>query len=175
MKSTFALAGLAPLLFSFLACGGANSEARAVESAVTTLFVATDERDWPTVQTTFADQVNLDYTSFVGGEPALLSPKQIAANWAGFLPGFDSTHHQLGNFQVRPGSDGKTRAFVYGTATHFIKDAPGGEVWTVVGTYDFTLSKAGDAYKIESMKFNFKYQDGNGTLPKLAGERMAAR
>ena len=73
------------------------------------------------------------------------------------------------NFLIDGGCDGKkATVFCYGTATHYLSD-DAGNVWTVVGTYDFDLEeKDSGAWKISSMKFNFKYQDGNTSLPQKA-------
>ena len=37
-----------------------------------------------------------------------------------------------------------------------------------LGSYDFDLKKSGDQWKITSMKFNYKYQEGNTSLPEKA-------
>jgi hypothetical protein len=93
--------------------------------------------------------------------------------WKAILPGFEATHHQVGNLQVAVRG---THADVscYGTATHFLPNPTGSSLWTVVGTYDFHLGKAGEAWKITTMRFHLKYQDGNTTLPALAKERLSS-
>ena len=136
---------------------------------VIALFVATDQRDWSGVRATFDEKVWLDYSSMNGSPATELTPEQIITAWQGILPGFESTHHQLGNFIHSIDGD-EARVFCYGTAAHFLTDEKG-NLWTVVGTYDFVLQeKAGD-WKISSMKFNFKYQDGNTSLPERAMAR----
>lgn len=40
-----------------------------VEDVIVKMFVATDERDWPTLQSCFTDPFVLDMTSMVGGTP----------------------------------------------------------------------------------------------------------
>lgn len=64
-------------------------------------------------------EVLLDYTSIAGGLPALLSPQKIAETWAGFLPGFDKTHHRLSHYQVNRNGE-QALAFYFGKADHFI-------------------------------------------------------
>lgn len=137
------------------------------QQAITNLFIATDQRNWQWVEQLFDKEVHLDYTSMTRQAATTLNPEQIIAAWKTILPGFEHTHHQLGNFI--PQEDGnKGSVFCYGTATHFLPDE-GGNIWTVVGTYDFDLVKSQNGtWKINSMKFNFKYQDGNTALPKKA-------
>ena len=130
---------------------------QAIET-VNQLFIGVDERNWEQVSKVFADTVLLDYTSMAGGEPALLTSQQIIDSWKGVLPGFDTTHHQLGNY--------------YGTATHYLANESGKNVWTVVGTYNLELSEANGVLKITGMKFNLKYMDGNSVLAQMAQERL---
>lgn len=53
--------------------------------------------------------------------------------------------------------------FCYGTATHYLEHKDG-NVWTVVGSYNFNLKETGSVWRIARMKFNYKYQDGNTGL-----------
>ena len=65
------------------------------------MFVATDERDWPTLETCFTDPLTLDMTSMTGGTPVTMTPKDVAlASADGFRP-LDHVHHQVGNFRSR--------------------------------------------------------------------------
>jgi hypothetical protein len=139
--------------------------------AVHRFFIAVDDRDWKVVETSFSDTVLLDYTSLVGGEPASLKPDQIIDSWKKVLPGFDKTHHQLGNYLTEVNSK-QAKVFCYGTATHYLVNETGNNVWTVVGSYDFELNELKNTWQITKMKFNFKYSDGNNDLPKLAQERL---
>ena len=133
-------------------------------------FIAVDKRDWKTVRAIFDDTVLLDYTSMAGGEPSTLTADQIIDTWKGLLPGFHQTHHQLGNFVVES-DDRSAQVFCYGTAAHFLENESGQNIWTVVGSYDFGLTKKG-RWRISRMKFSLKYMDGNTDLPKLAQARL---
>ncbi|MCG8339014.1 MAG: nuclear transport factor 2 family protein [Proteobacteria bacterium] len=139
---------------------------REIESSVVKLFLHSDEREWDQLKRVFAGKVVLDYSSFTQQPAAELTPDQIVSAWSGFLPGFKSTHHQLGNF-ITEISGNKAQVFCYGTATHFLPNESGRNVWTVVGTYDFKLIRTSGGWKVSSMTFNFKYQDGNTDLPTL--------
>ncbi|WP_338237303.1 nuclear transport factor 2 family protein [Persicobacter diffluens] len=144
-------------------------EMETVNNTVVQLFIATDQRDWEALDQLFAPEVELDYLSMSGSPAAKLSPQEIADSWKAVLPGFEFTHHQLGNILTTV-EGGYAHVFCYGTATHFLTDEAG-NVWTVVGTYDFDLHKQVGAWKITKMKFNFKYQDGNTGLPVKAMEK----
>lgn len=141
------------------------------EQAVTQLFIATDNKDWNQVEEIFDNKVVLDYSSMTGSPAAELTPQQITGAWKSVLPGFEYTHHQLGNFIST--TDGSTaEVFCYGTATHYLTHEKG-NVWTVVGTYNFELNQdAKGNWHVASMKFNFKYQDGNLSLPQEAMNKL---
>ncbi|PWJ43170.1 nuclear transport factor 2 family protein [Sediminitomix flava] len=142
-------------------------EMEAIKETLSTLFVATDQRDWDKVESTFSEEVILDYSSMSGQEASTLSPKQIIEGWKTILPGFTTTHHQLGNFILSDVTAEKAHAFCYGTATHYLEHE-GGNVWIVVGSYDFDLEKKDEKWTVSKMTFNFKYQDGNTKLPEAA-------
>ncbi len=142
-----------------------------VEGTVISLFVSTDMRDWESVKASFASNVLLDYSSMTGNQASTMTPEQIIESWKGILPGFSSTHHQLGNF-ISSQNGKNAKVHCYGTASHFLED-PEGNLWIVVGSYDFDLVKdASGKWVITSMKFNFKYQDGNTGLPQKAMEKL---
>lgn len=138
---------------------------------VNRLFVAADDHNWKAVENSFTEKVTLDYTSMAGGSPAILNPMHIAEAWKALLPGFDRTHHQLGNHIVSVLAN-EAKVFCYGTATHILKNDSNNNLWTVVGSYDFDLIKIDRTWRISKMKFNLKYLDGNLDLPKLAQERV---
>jgi hypothetical protein len=144
----------------------------AIIRVVTDIFIGTDEHDWARVERSLAPHVLLDYTSLAGGQPATLTPSQIVAAWQSVLPGFAHTHHQLGNFEVQVSGDQEAIAFFYGTATHYLPQSTGGNLWTVVGTYTLHLALEGTAWQVNRLKFRLKYQDGNLDLPERAASRV---
>jgi len=136
---------------------------------ITTIFSGSDQRQWQHVAGSFANEVILDYTSMAGGTPATVSPQQIITAWQAVLPGFQSTHHQVGNFTVTV-TGNKAIATHHGLALHWLPNESGNNVWVVVGTYDYTLIKKDDTWKVTGMKFNLQKQEGNLQLPVLAGQ-----
>ncbi len=81
--------------------------------------------------------------------------------------------HQIGNFLSEINSN-QASLSCYGTATHFLENE-NGNVWTVIGSYDFNLEKISDQWKVSAMKFNFKYQDGNLKLIEAALKKAQAK
>jgi hypothetical protein len=135
-------------------------------------FIAVDNHDWEKVESMFTPVVHLDYSSMNGQGPSDMPSKDIVESWKNFLPGFDSTHHQWGNFLVE--AEGAViNLYCYGTADHYIQGAEGGEVWTVTGSYDFIIKNENEQLSILAMKFIKKFISGNEKLPVLAQDRAA--
>ncbi|WP_394746923.1 nuclear transport factor 2 family protein [Spongiimicrobium salis] len=164
--------GIVIVLFFFFGCqentknNKVMEEQQQIQEVVTSVFIHTDNGHWSAVEALFDAQVDLDYSSMTGNPAVSLSPQAITTAWKTVLPGFLHTHHQIGNFVIKVVED-KAHAFIYGTATHYLED-DAGSLWTVVGTYDFDLEKRMGDWKINKMKFNYKYQTGNPELVKRA-------
>lgn len=170
------IAFLAISTFLFIGCQQPQkttetmNETQKIQEIINNVFVNSDNRIWKGAEEQFAPKVNLDYSSMSGQPASEVTPKQITSGWKTVLPGFTHTHHQIGNF-ITEINGNKAHSFCYGTATHYLENE-NGNVWTVVGTYDFNLEKINDIWKVTSMKFNYKYQDGNGKLIQKAIENV---
>ncbi|WP_196888887.1 nuclear transport factor 2 family protein [Aureivirga sp. CE67] len=139
------------------------------KDVVIKLFVATDQKNWEEVESLFYKEVNLDYSSMNGNPATILKPSEIVAAWKTLLPGFQFTHHQIGNVLEKTNKN-SAKVFCYGTASHYLEDEKG-NIWVVIGSYDFELKKNDqNQWQVSSMKFNFKFQEGNTSLPQKAIE-----
>jgi hypothetical protein len=137
----------------------------AVEDVVVQMFVAADERDWPTLESCFTNPFTLDMTSMVGGTPTDMTPNQVAQAWAaGFKP-LDHVHHQLGNLRTEINGN---HALVkcYGVAFHHRDNAIGLKTRVFVGTYELQLQAVSDSWRISQLVFKLKFIDGNLELEK---------
>jgi hypothetical protein len=132
----------------------------AIADVVTRLFIATDARDWASVERCFAPAVRLDMTSLAGGVPVTLAPAAITAMWDEGFQVLRAVHHQIGNLRVTVAGERAT-AFCYGTATHYRPTASGRNVRTFVGSYDLGLVRLEGDWRVEEFRFNLKYLDGN--------------
>ena len=137
----------------------------AVEDAVVRMFVATDEHDWPTLESCFTDPFVLDMTSMAGGQPATMTPQQVAQAWSdGFKP-LDHVHHQVGNFRTEL-AEGKATLKCYGVALHHRTKASGLKTRIFVGTYEIDLIPLSNQWRISRLMFKLKFIDGNVELEK---------
>lgn len=140
---------------------------QAVEDTVVRMFVATDERDWETLEDCFTNPFVLDMTSMVGGAPATMSPQQVAQAWSeGFKP-LDHVHHQIGNLRTEVGS-GRALVKCYGVALHHRAKARALKTRIFVGTYELSLNFNAERWRISQLVFKLKFIDGNIELEKPA-------
>lgn len=144
-----------------------------IHNRISRFFIDVDDGNWESVEALMTERVHLDYSSFGAGDPIDLTPKEVTGAWKELLPGFDATHHQIGNLLV-DSKEQKASAKVHATVTHFIDGAEGGELWVVYGSYNIALIHEGGAWMISSIQFNFKFQAGNQDLPVLAQTRAEA-
>lgn len=136
-------------------------------TTVNNLFIHTDNRNWPGVIACFSDQVLLDMTSLTGGVPTQVTPKQITDQWEQGLKKLKAIHHQAGNYQIEV-KNSEADVFCYGIATHYLPNPSKNNVRTFVGSYNIHLVKLNQSWRIDKLKFNLKYLDGNLELEKSA-------
>jgi len=135
-------------------------EREKVVDTITRLFIATDERDWPTAKACFAAEVLFDMRSLTGTPPSRVPGQAIVEGWEQGLRNLEAVHHQAGNFRVIV--DGESaRAFCYGIALHYRRHPSGRNTRTFVGSYDFHLTKEDAYWRIDQLRFNVKFVDGN--------------
>lgn len=157
------------LLLAACASTPAGRDREAVRSVVTGVVHEIDHQRWNELGALFAPEVETDYTSLFGGAPVKQGSDALVAGWRGALARV-TTQHLLGPIEVRVDGERATAA-CHVRALHHAKDAPGGELWEVLGHYLFELSKGGQGWKIERMKLETFVQTGNRELLKEASGR----
>jgi hypothetical protein len=136
---------------------------QAIGETICRLFVATDRRDWEAVKECLTDEVLFDMSSLSGASPATLPAQAIVDTWEAGLRPIEAIHHQTGNLLAEVHGDRAT-AFCYGIASHCLPNPTGRNTRTFVGSYDFSLVRLEERWRIRAFKFNLKYIDGNEDL-----------
>nr|WP_294941780.1 nuclear transport factor 2 family protein [uncultured Mucilaginibacter sp.] len=134
------------------------------------LFEDVDLRNWPGVKAAMAQNVELDFRSLSGNAPGVESSDSIVSAWHNFLPGFDSTRHQLTDFKVTQTGDNAIVTY-YGLANHYL----GKDIWTVEANYESQLAKINGAWLLSKHKLNLIKQSGNTDLPMKAAEKVKSK
>jgi hypothetical protein len=136
-----------------------------VIEVVTSLFVGTDNRDWPAVRACLAPQVMFDMSSMSGGAASLVDADAIVEGWRQGLQPMSHVFHQAGNFKVSVG-DADAAVFCYCIAMHYRETPSGRNTRMFVGSYDFHLTQGETGWVIDLLRFNLKFLDGNLSLEK---------
>jgi 3-phenylpropionate/cinnamic acid dioxygenase small subunit len=144
----------------------ALAERQEIVDLITSLFIATDEKNWPAARACFADQVLFDMSNLTGSTASTTPADAIVEGWKFALQAIPVVHHQLGNFRVHVEGD-RADAFCYGVAYHYRPNIPAKNTRTIVGSYDFHLARSGERWRIGGFRFNMKFVDGNAELEKF--------
>ncbi|MFJ5261684.1 nuclear transport factor 2 family protein [Streptomyces sp. NPDC088387] len=133
-----------------------------------------DTREWDSLESVFADEVTLDYTSLNGGEPAVVTGKGLVGAWSGLLGKFDTTQHLLTNYLVDVDGDTAVATAMF-QATHRMPNDHGGPLWTLGGKYRFDLVRtAAEGWQISAIVMTATWADGNQQLLTRAAQAQSA-
>jgi hypothetical protein len=147
-------------------------ERQEIEDVVIRVFVATDRRDWASVEACLAEMVILDMTSLAGGEPLHVKPIDVIAAWKGGLEPIDQVHHQVGNFQIDVDGNRAT-AFCYGVAYHYRENISSpSKSRMFVGSYDDRLEVADRPVPVQPQVHRRQSgaREGHLSIPRMTKE-----
>jgi hypothetical protein len=144
------------------------AEIQALIDVINGVAIYADLRQWDRLRELYADEVVIDYTSLVGGEPAQVKADALIASWKIGLGRYQATQHLLGNHRVSV--EGETaQALVYVQATHWLPQPDGDSTWTVHGYYDYTLQQVGGEWRITRHVFTATIVYGSRVLLEMQG------
>ena len=165
----------APMAALLCACAVADTSSRAEESArietvIQSITISVDLRRFDLLERFYAHEVEADYSSLWGNEPRRVLRADIGDAWAGFIPGFDTTRHDLTDIEVAvAGSLATATADVL--ASHWLD----GDTWTIDGQYLFELEKGPDDWVVTKWTFLLESETGDRGLVDVAEARAKAR
>ncbi|WP_329562355.1 nuclear transport factor 2 family protein [Kitasatospora sp. NBC_01266] len=123
----------------------------------------TDRREWKELAGVFTEQVTVDYTSLVGGEPATVPRDGLIESWRQLLETLDATQHLISNHVVALDGD-QAHCTAQFQAVHVHQLAPGGSTFTLGGRYRFALAREREEWRITSVVMTAVWSDGNRAL-----------
>ncbi|NIJ54557.1 nuclear transport factor 2 family protein [Dyadobacter arcticus] len=131
---------------------------------VNRLFMYTDSRNWTGIANeVFTPNVYLDMQSNGGGPPATMTAKAVTDGWEQGFQGVDAIHHQGGHYLITVKGD-QADIFGYAVATHYRAAATKGKTRTFVGDYDIKAERTSSGWRLNHLKYNLKYTEGNTAL-----------
>lgn len=174
VKKFLLIMSLGVLSMATLADSITRDEAQ-IRSNIHSFAAMADQGAYEYLGRILAPELLVDYVSLFGGEPILVSNTQLMTQWAGFLPGFDTTYHELSNFQLTLDKE-TASANVDFTARHWLGDQG---FWAVSGQYVFTFVRSPQGWLINSLKVLGTSEEGSrevlGQAPSLAQKNHQER
>ena len=131
-----------------------------------------DMRDWQAYRSCFADEVDLDFTSWSGGSPMRLTADEWTEAVRSGLSGFRATQHISSNHVIAINGDEAT-CVSYMQAQHYLPTDSGSNCFTLGGFYTNTLVRTPQGWKIHKCKLTVTWSDGNRGLFEEAARRLS--
>ena len=146
---------------------------QAISDTVIRYATGIDMRDWDAYRSCFTDEVDIDFTSFGGGEPQTMRADQWVAGVRAGLSGFKATQHISTNHVITLDGDDAT-CVSYMQAQHYLPNDKGDSSLTLGGYYTNSLVRTGSGWRIRRCHLTVTWTTGNRHVFELARERYAA-
>lgn len=132
-----------------------------------------DRRDWRLYRSCFADHIDVDFTSWSGGEPGRMS----ADDWVGgvqtALTGFDATQHVSSN-HVHVISGAEATCVSYMMALHHLVADGARMMHAIGGYYTNRLRRGPQGWQIHACQLTVTWEMGDRGLFQVAQSRLGA-
>ncbi len=141
----------------------------AISETVINYARAIDTQNWDLYTSLFTDPVHIDFSE--AGMPAADLPRDAFVGFASKgLGGFDGLQHLSPNHVIEFDAEDPDLATChsYMFAQHWLKDAPGGDLFIMRGRYVNRMRRTSSGWKIEHLTQGLSWNEGNAELPQLA-------
>ena len=129
-----------------------------------------DAKDWEACRGFFSDEVEVDFTSLAGGEPARISADDLIGAWKGNLFAEKKTFHQRGNHRIEIAGDNAT-VFSKAYAFNLLESGEITGLWEVWGNYTHDLVRTSEGWKCSAMKLEVIHQRGDDRVRTFQPEK----
>lgn len=146
---------------------------QAISDTVLRYATGIDMRDWEAYRSCFTDEVEIDFSSWSGGEPQVMRADDWTAAVCAGLSGFQATQHISSNHVIDVDGDEAT-CVSYMQAQHYLPNDEGDNTLTLGGYYTNTLVRIASGWRIRRCQLTVTWTTGNKHIFVLARERFAA-
>lgn len=146
-----------------------SPDVAAIKTVVESVAVLADRGNFEALEKLYSDEIKVDYSSLAGGEAEIKSPQALMTEWAGVLPGFERTRHEISNIKVDANGP-RAVATADVVADHYVADL----FWQVVGDYRYELVDTDDGWLITAATFNLRAEKGTRDVFAPAARNAAA-
>lgn len=145
-----------------------------VQDIVIRYAAGIDKRDWEAYRSCFADEVEIDFTSWIGGTPSVFPADRWVELVRRTLGGFTSTQHVSANQKVHIESN-EAICVSDMQAEHFLPNDEMEHIYTIGGHYTNSLLRTSGGWKIRKCKLTVTWTSGDRRLFSLASDRFSGR
>ena len=135
---------------------------------------AVDAKDWVLARSYFTDDITVDFSSLVGGEPATIPADGLIAGWSSNLTAEKESFHLRGNHRVT--FDGSNAAMLvsHGYAWNrmergALEENGADPLWEVWGTYEHGFTRTEEGWKVNFMAFYATAERGSEFVRNTPG------
>ncbi|MEM6608082.1 MAG: nuclear transport factor 2 family protein [Pseudomonadota bacterium] len=133
-----------------------------------------DAKDWAFTRSLFTDEIEVDFTSLVGGAPAKIPADSLIEGWAGNLTAEKTSFHLRGNHRItfhdRQNATMLSHGYAWNQMARGGRDENGGNpMWEVWGVYSHSFVRAPDGWKVNAMSLSVTAERGNPFVRNTAG------
>ena len=143
-----------------------------ITDTVTRYATSIGMHDWEGLRSCYTDEVEIDYTSMIGGDPTTYKADDWVAWARQNAGGFEAVMHYLSNHIITIQGDQAT-CISYVQSQFFLPNDKGDSMWAGGGYYTNELIHTAGGWKIQKTKLTVKWSKGNQELFGLAKERYA--
>ncbi|MDW3182736.1 nuclear transport factor 2 family protein [Roseobacter sp.] len=139
-----------------------------------TIDAAVDAKDWALARSLFTDEIRVDFTSLIGGEPATIPADGLIAGWSGNLTEEKESFHLRGNHRITFEADGSATMVSHGYAWNKMErgalaENGGNALWEVWGTYEHSFVQTEAGWRVDGMSFFATAERGNDFVRNTPG------
>ncbi len=146
----------------------ASDEAE-IRRAVDEIDNACDEKNWAACRALFADEIDVDFTSLAGGEPARIAADELIDAWRTNLFDAKKTFHLRGNHRIALRGD-RAEVFSKGYAFNKIDEGEAAGFWEVWGNYTHRLRRTESGWKCTGIVLEVTHRRGDERVRTYAPE-----
>lgn len=135
---------------------------------------AVDAKDWALARSQFTDEITVDFSSLVGGEPATIPADGLIGGWSSNLTAEKASFHLRGNHRVTFDDPDNATMLSHGYAWNrmergALEENGGNPLWEVWGTYEHRFTRTDDGWKVNFMAFYATAERGSQFVRNTPG------
>ena len=131
---------------------------------------ACDAKNWKKCRSYFADEIEADFTSLAGGEPAKIKAEDLIKAWKTNLYEAKKSFHLRTNHRIKVTNE-RAEVFSKGYAFNLLEEGEAAGFWEVWANYTHVLEKTDAGWKCSAMSLVVIHQRGDENVRTYVPEK----